>query len=98
MERCLFYVRYFLFQVLKKKQKGTGTLAAVSQTPQRSFGMRENKRLFLFHLYVIIISVAWVAVFQRRSCLVVRTSGVCRAFGKRLFLPKGYEGGESRHV
>ena len=35
MERCLFYVSYLLFQVLKKKQKGTGTLAAVSRTPQR---------------------------------------------------------------
>jgi len=37
----------FFFQAKKKRSKKVvGTLAAVSQAPQRSFGMRENKRLF----------------------------------------------------
>ena len=39
--RPLDCVEYLLFQVLKKKQKGTGTLAAVSRTPQRSLDMCE---------------------------------------------------------
>ena len=42
--------------------------------------------LFLFFFYVIITLVAWVAAILRSSCLVVRTSGACRAFGRCLFL------------
>ena len=36
---CIFFAKEsnLLFQVLKKKQKGTGTLATVSRTPQRFF-------------------------------------------------------------